>query len=88
MGRGLEQIFFQRKSSREVHEKKLNTNNHWGKCKSKPQWDITSHLSEWSVSKKKKQKQKQKKELTSAGKSVEKREPWSTAGENANWYRH
>ena len=44
----------------------INNTNHQ-KCKSKPQWDITSHLSEWLVSK--------RQEITSVGKDAEKGHP-------------
>ena len=37
------------------------------KCKSKPQWDITSHLSEWPSSK--------SLQITKVGEGMEKREP-------------
>ena len=50
------------------------------KCKSKPQWDITLHWSEWPSSK--------SLQTINAGEGVEKREhPW-TVGENGNWYSH
>ena len=42
------------------------------KCKSKPQWDITSHLQEWLKSK--------RQEITNVDKDVEKNEPSCTAG--------
>ena len=48
------------------------------KCKSKPQWGITSHQSK-SLSPKSLQ-------TTNAGENVEKREPSYTVGGNANWY--
>ena len=51
-----------------------------GKCKSKLQWDIISHLSEWLKSKTQK--------ATDVGEDVEKKEPSCTAGGNANWYSH
>ena len=53
-----------------------------GKCKSKPQWDITSHLSEWLLSK--------RQEITSAGEGVEKREPlfFYLFSGNVNWCNH
>ena len=46
-------------------------------CKSKPQWDITSHLSEW-LSK--------RLQITNVGKDVEKKEPLYTADRSANWH--
>ena len=50
------------------------------KCKSKLQWDITSHWSEWPSSK--------TSETVSAGEGVEKRECSCTIGGNVNWYSH
>ena len=47
------------------------------KCKSKLQWDITSHLSEWPWS--------TSLQTINAGKGVEKRE-WSCIVGNVNWY--
>ena len=51
-----------------------------GKCKSKPQWDNTSHLLEWLLSK--------RQEITSVGEDVEKRESSYTVGGNVNWWIH
>ena len=50
------------------------------KCKSKPQWDFTSHWSEWPLSK--------SLQTISAGEGVEKREPSCTVCGNVNWYNH
>ena len=50
------------------------------KCKSKPQWGITSHLSEWLLSK--------RRQIASVGEDVEKREPSCTVGGNVNWCSH
>ena len=50
------------------------------KCKSKPQWDTTSHQSEWTSSK--------SLQKINARESVEKREPSCIAGRNVNWYSH
>ena len=50
------------------------------KCKSKTQWNITSHLSECLSSK--------SLQITNAGKDMEKREPLYTIGRNVNWCRH
>ena len=47
------------------------------KCKSKPQWDITSHQSKWPSSK--------TLQTINAGEDVEKRELSYTVGGNANW---
>ena len=41
-----------------------------GKCKSKPQWDIISHMSEWILSK--------RQQVTKVGEDVKKREPSGT----------
>ena len=46
------------------------------KCKSKPQWDITSHQSEWPSSK--------SLQTINAGEGVEKREHSCTVGGNVN----
>ena len=50
------------------------------KCKSKLQWDITSHQSEWPSSK--------SLQTINAGEGVEKREHYCNAGGNVNWYSH
>ena len=50
------------------------------KCKSKLQWDITSHQSEWPSSK--------SLQTINAGEVVEKRELSCTVGGNVNWYSH
>ena len=50
------------------------------KCKSKVQWDITSHLSEWPSSK--------SLQIINVGEGVEKRERSCPAGGNINWYSH
>ena len=50
------------------------------KCKSKLQWDITSHKSEWPSSK--------SLQTINAGEGVEKRECSCTIGGNVNWYSH
>ena len=49
-------------------------------CKSKPQWGIISHMSEWPSSK--------SLQTINAGDGVEKREPSSTVGGNVKWYSH
>ena len=49
-------------------------------CKSKPQWDITSYLSEWLLSK--------RQQIAILGKDMEKREPLYTFGGNVNWWSH
>ena len=50
------------------------------KCKSKLQWGITSHWSEWPSSK--------NLQTINAGEGVEKREPFCTVGGNVNWHNH
>ena len=50
------------------------------KLKSKPQWNITSHWSEWPSSK--------SLQTINAGECVEKRELSCTVGGNVNWYNH
>ena len=49
-------------------------------CKSKPQWDITSHRSEWPSLK--------SLQTVNAGEVVEKRERFCTVVGNVNWYSH
>ena len=49
-----------------------------GKCKSKPQWDITSHLPESTA----------RSQTTNAGGDEGKREPSYTVNGNVNWYSH
>ena len=55
--------------------------HHWSveTCKSKSQWHITSHLSEWLLS---------KKQQICVDQDVKKREPSYTIGGNTNWYSH
>ena len=50
------------------------------KCKSKLQWGITSHQSEWPSS--------TNLQTINAGEDVEKRESSYTVGGNANWHNH
>ena len=50
------------------------------KCKSKLQWDISLHWSEWPSSK--------SLQTINAGESAEKIEPSCTVGRNVNWYSH
>ena len=56
----------------------LNVSKLLEKCKSKQQWDITSHLSEWPSSK--------GLQITNVGEDVVKGELLYTVGENVNWY--
>ena len=51
-----------------------------GQYKSKPQWDTTSHLSEWLTL--------TTQAITDAGKDVEKEALFCTDGGNANWCSH
>ena len=50
------------------------------KCKSKLQWDVTSHKSEWPSSK--------NLQTINIGEGVEKREPSYTVCGTVNWYNH
>ena len=50
------------------------------KCKSKPQWDITSQWSEWLSSK--------SLQMINAGEGVEKRESSCSVSGSVNWYSH
>ena len=51
-----------------------------GRCKSKLQWDITSHRSEWPSSK--------SLQTINTGEGMEKRECFCTVSGNVNWYSH
>ena len=80
VGKRPKQSFLQRRHTdgQQTHEKMLNiTHEKW---KSKLQWDITSHLSEWSSSK--------SLQMINAGEGVEKREHSCTACGDINWYSH
>ena len=59
---------------------KILSNSLLEKCKSKPQWGIISHWSEWPSSK--------SLQTINAGESVEEREPSYTVGGNGNWHNH
>ena len=50
------------------------------KCKSKPRWDITSHMSEWLSSK--------RLQIAKVGEDGEKREHLYSGIGNVNWYSH
>ena len=50
------------------------------KCKSKPQWDITSQLLGWLLGK--------RPEITNVGEGLEKKEPLYTFGGKVDWYNH
>ena len=73
---------FPKKTPRWPTDTWKDAHHHWssGRWKSKPQWDITSHLSEWLKSK--------AQETTSVGEDVENKEPSRTVGGNANWCSH
>ena len=64
----------------------FNINNHYWllililKCKSKPQWHTTSHLSEWLSLK--------RQQIKGVDEDVEKRKSLYTAGNFVNWYSH
>ena len=60
------------------HMKNAQNHSLFKKCKSKLQWDITSHQLEWPSSK--------SIQTINAGKGVEKREHSCTVGGNVNWY--
>ena len=53
--KGPQQTFFQKKINKWPRNMWKDAQHHLssGKCKSKPQWGITSHPTEWSLSKKK-----------------------------------
>ena len=59
---------------------KILSNSLLEKCKSKPQWGIISHWSEWPSSK--------SLQTINAGESVEEREPSYAVGGNGNWHNH
>ena len=73
-------IFQKKTNGQQIHENMLNITNHQEKGKSKPQWDITSHLLEWLLSKRQK--------IKSVDEGVEKREPLYTIGRNVHWCGH
>ena len=61
-------------------KKMLNITHHHGNNKSKPQWDTTSHLSEWLTL--------TIQATTDVGEDAEKEDPFCTAGGNASWCSH
>ena len=61
--------------AKQTHEKMLNINDRQGKCKSKLQREITSHLSEWL--------KPTTQDTTGVGEDAEKGEPSRTVGGNA-----
>ena len=78
MVEGLNSIF-PKKIYRWPEDTWKDAQHHWSSENSKPQWCITSHLSEWPSS---------KCLQTSVGKNVEKREPLCTACRTINWCSH
>ena len=82
MGRESEYTFLQRRHTdgHQAHAKGAQHHSSLGKCKSKSQWNITSHLSEWLLSK--------RHQNTSVGEDVEKRELLCTVGENVDRCSH
>ena len=62
------------------HKKRCSTWSLLEKCKSKLQWDITPHRSEWPSSK--------GLQTINAGEGVERRERSCTVSGNVKWYSH
>ena len=65
------------------HMKRCSTSLMINKCKSKPKWAITSHLSQWLSSKGKKKRQ-----VINVAKDVEERESSYTIDGNVTWCNH
>ena len=82
MGRRPKQIFLQRRYIRWPRGTWKDAQHHqWlEKDRSKLQWDMTSHWTEWPSSK--------NLQTMNAGEGVEKREPSYTVGGNVNWCSH
>ena len=77
IGQITKQTFFQRRHANGLQTWKYAQHHSLSeKCKSKPLWDTISHQSEWLRSK--------SLQVINAGEGVEKREPSSTVGGNAN----
>ena len=77
---GRRQIFLWRRhtNGQQTHEKMHNITQHQGKTK--PQWDATSHQSEWL--------KLTSQEMTNVGKDAEKGKPFCAAGGNVNGCSH
>ena len=81
VGKRLKQTFLQRRYTWLTNTwKHAQHHSLLEKCKSKLQWDISSHQAEWSSSK--------SLETINAGEGVEKRERSCIVGGNVNWYSH
>ena len=82
MGKWPTQTFLQRRQTdwQQSHEKDAQPFSLLEKCKSKPQWDITSHQSEWPWSK--------SLQTINAAEDIEKTESFCTVGGNVNWFSH
>ena len=68
------------KEDRQMANRHMKNGQHHypsGKCKSKPKWDVSLHLSEWPSSK--------RQQITSVVEDVEKRELSYIVGGNVNW---
>ena len=80
MDRRIKQIFFPNGKCKWPTYTCKGVEHHWlsGKCKSKPQWDIISHLSEWLSS--------EKAQITNIGKHVVNKESLYIVDRNVNWY--
>ena len=63
----------------QTHKKDALITNYQGNASQKPQWDITSHLSKWTLS---------RRQIVSLVENVGEKEPSNTVGENVNWFSH
>ena len=70
MGREPKQTFSKKFHTDDLHSKDAQNHQPSDRCKSKPQCDISSHLSEWLLS--------DGQQITNVGEDVEKREPSCT----------
>ena len=83
MGRITKETFFQRgNAASQSTDTWEHAQYHYssGKCKSKPQWTITWHLSEWLSLK--------RTQIINIGKDVEEGESSYIIVGNVNWYNH